>query len=57
MGVSPELTVDMSSSFNFDSVIRGHHNYKDIWTPRVGENLMCTCSIEQRQATFMIHTR
>ena len=39
--VSPELTVAISSSFSFDSVIRGHHIYKDIWTPNVGENLTC----------------
>ena len=28
-------------TFSTDSVIRGHHAYKDIWTPIVGEELMC----------------
>ena len=41
ISVSPELTVDMSSSFSFDSMIHGHHIYKDIWPPRMGENLTC----------------
>ena len=33
------------SSFTVDSVIRGHHVYKDIWTPYVGEELF----LEQEQ--------
>ena len=32
-----------SSYFTVDSVIRGHHIYKDVWTPYVGEEL----SLEQ----------
>ena len=36
-----EAEQTMSFSFTFDSVIRGHHIYKDIWTPSVGEILSC----------------
>ena len=28
-------------SFEFDSCIRGHHIYKDVWTPVVDEGLNC----------------
>lgn len=26
-------------SYTFESVIRGHHVYKAVWTPRIGETL------------------
>ena len=29
----------MLQSLSIDSVIRGHHIYKDIWTPFIGEQL------------------
>ena len=38
---SISLLSEMSCSFKFDSVIRGHHIYKDIWTPYLGELLHC----------------
>lgn len=31
-----------SFTFDYDSVIRGHHIYKSIWTPVVGETLSLT---------------
>jgi len=31
-------------SFTVDTTIRGHHIYKEIWTPVIGEEL--TCAIE-----------
>ena len=27
--------------FEFESLITGHHVYKDIWTPVIGEELQC----------------
>ena len=30
----------VSTDFSFDSVIRGHHIYKKVWTPSVGEVLL-----------------
>ena len=33
--------VKVPISFSVDSVIRGHHIYKDIWTPNLGEILPC----------------
>ena len=29
-------------SFTFESVIRGHHIYKSVWTPFIGETLSLT---------------
>ena len=29
--------------YTYDSVIRGHHAYKLIWTPRMGEQLPLRC--------------
>ena len=29
--------------YTYDSVIRGHHVYKLIWTPRMGEQLPLRC--------------
>ena len=28
-------------SFSIDSVMRGHHIHKDVWTPEIGERLQC----------------
>ena len=39
--------MDMSSA-NFESVVRGHHIYKSIWNPAVGERL--DVSIERDNA-------
>ena len=30
----------VSTEFSFDSVIQGHHIYKNVWTPSVGEVLL-----------------
>ena len=32
-------STSMLQSLSIDSVIRGHHIYKDIWTPFIGEQL------------------
>ena len=34
---------DSTASFLFCSVIRGHHIYKSVWTPHVGEVLIVKC--------------
>ena len=40
------------SLFNLDSVVRGHHSSKDIWTPVEGETLPCV----RETAYFVIKT-
>ena len=45
MGVSHSIGVDVTAcemvedSISVDSVVRGHHVYKEIWTPELGEVL------------------
>ena len=35
-----ENMAGVSTDFSFDSVIRGHHIYKKVWMPSVGEVLL-----------------
>ena len=34
-------TTRAHASYCINSVVRGHHIYKDIWTPEIGEELTC----------------
>ena len=34
-------SINTGMSFELDSCIRGHHIYKDVWTPVVDEGLNC----------------
>ena len=36
-----EARQDASGSFEFLSVVRGYHVYKDIWSPEINEILQC----------------
>ena len=38
--------------FEVESCVRGHHIYKDVWTPFVGEELTCTHEIENTKDLF-----
>ena len=31
----------MNYRIEFQTAIRGHHVYKDVWVPRTGQNLIC----------------
>ena len=42
------------SWFVTDSVVRGHHVYKDRWTPRVGETLQCLREEGNREDRFAV---
>ena len=37
-----------------DSCIRGHHIYKDIWTPLLGEKLPCTRETSNRKDPYAV---
>ena len=41
-------------TFSTDSVIRGHHVYKDVWTPVVGEELMYQCELGNPRDPFTV---
>ena len=34
-----EVPVIVLKEFEIDTYVNGHHVYKDIWTPEIGENL------------------
>ena len=44
----------VSTDFSFDSLIRGHHIYKNIWTPSVGEVLLLVKQEENEHDCFAI---
>ena len=33
------------NTFSTESVIRGYHVYKDVWTPVIGEEMICQCEL------------
>ena len=41
MARSHKITYEKQYSCEFESVVRGHHIYKRIWKPVVGEKLKC----------------
>ena len=42
------------SWFVTDSIMRGHHVYKDRWIPRVGETLQCLREVGNREDRFAV---
>ena len=41
-GASMDTEMD---TFRLDSVVRGHHVYKNIWSSMLGEELQCICEM------------
>ena len=39
----------VGQTFEFPSTIRGYHVYKDIWTPILGEGLVCSIEENNRE--------
>ena len=37
------MALQATMTHQYNSVIHGHHVYKDIWTPYTGENLTLDC--------------
>ena len=35
-----EIQIVVMTNFEFDSFVKGHHEYKNIWTPKIGETLL-----------------
>ena len=40
--------------FSVESVIRGYHEYKDVWVAVVGEELLCTREPSNREDQFVV---
>ena len=34
-----EIQIVVSTNFEIDSFVKGYHEYKNIWTPKIGETL------------------
>ena len=47
-------TPDINDTFQLDSVVRGYHMYKDIWTTIYGEELQCACEVGNVQDLYAI---
>ena len=48
------MTLDIDDTFQLDSVVRGYHMYKDIWTTIYGEDLQCTREVGNVQDLYAI---
>ena len=54
LGCKTVLTADMSRDhYSFNSFVRGHHVYKDEWTPTVGESLNCVREQDKNAGAVM----
>ena len=40
---------EMNNTIEFQTAIRGHHIYKDVWVPRIGQNLILICKTDTRE--------
>ena len=39
---------------DFESVVRGHHIYKTVWKPEIGERLVCKKKTTKKRLHFMM---
>ena len=37
-----------------ESCVRGHHIYKDVWSPSLGKVLQCTCKLENTKDRYAV---
>ena len=47
------VTLD-SRSYDKESVVRGNHVYKTVWTPFIGESLVVNCEIENSHDSYAV---
>ena len=41
LGMTGEMPIVLLSVWKLESYVRGHNVYKDVWTPTIGEKLLC----------------
>ena len=44
----------MARSFKIESTVRGHHVFKNIWTPTIGEDLRVTAETDNTFDEFAV---
>ena len=49
-----ELPVILITTLNLETFIKGHHVYKDIWTPKQGEQLDVLIEADNRMDKFAV---
>ena len=42
----------MNNSIEFQTAIRGHHIYKDVWVPGIGQNLVCKTDTQEEAMEY-----
>ena len=55
-GIKLDLTASAIAmeTFQIESCVRGHHIYKEIWNLSSGEELTCSCEIENTKDPFAV---
>ena len=49
--------VQMASYFEVEAMVRGYHQYKEIWEAEVGKQLKCQREASNPHNIFAIHVR
>ena len=49
-----ELSIVLITTLNLETFIKGHHVYKDIWTPKQGEQLDVLMKPDNRMDKFAV---
>ena len=47
-------TIGEMASFCVDAMVRGYHEYQDIWTATSGKRLKCVCKIKNCSDLFAV---
>ena len=43
---------EMDYGIEFQTAIRGHHIYKDVWVPCIGQNLICKTDTQEEPMEY-----
>ena len=46
--------ITMATSFRIESTVRGHHVYKALWSPYIGEELPVQCEVNNIHDDFAV---
>ena len=44
----------MAAPFKTESIVHGHHAYKAVWSPYIGEELLVQCEVDIIQDDFAV---
>ena len=52
-----EIPVILNASLELETYIKGHHVYKEVWTPEVGEKLNVLMEPDNRVGNFAVYVK